>query len=1442
LLFALAMGPATGIASAQATTSPNIIVSQETVLAAFPGGGGQSGAVPAGDTLAVSPLGVIGGDTYGNQIVLYPSAGGTPQVLGSSVWNPAGVAVDAQNNLYIALSYGATILKVPYVNGAYAAIGAGQTINGNNGPSYPVGTPNCTGNDTVECLMSDATTPGQGGINSLVFDAQGDLFYATSSNTGSNPNAIFECTAACLYTGTPAPTLLFQEATSSTGTTTGQLNIGDIAVDTAGNIFFTDSAINTSVTQESFSSNLNELPVSSSQTTGYASSQTVIYSYTPPSVGQYNNEIDGVAVDANDTVYALIQNTGGIIAFPSTGGAYSTSDWYTVSNVNGKMLAMDKQGNFYEDTYVSGDTMVRISVNNLTAAPSATGSPSTTGSTVTTFLNDSSCSSTPTVTFASSSTAFAAATSGTCSSTYTGDASYATTVTFTPTFGGINTAKLTATDSVSSTDTDTATVTGVGTGTLATPTFSPAAGSYTAAQTVTISDASGGASIYYTTDGSTPMVGASDTVQYTVPIAVSASETINAIAVDTGDTNSADATAQYTLNIPPAATPVFSNTGGTFTTPQSVTLSDSTSGSSIYYTTDGTTPMVGASDTVLYTGPITVSTSETITAIATALGAAASSPATAAFTISLPASAFQNVVITQSTEIGTGIFSSSSGGYQSGSVPAGDSIAVNSLGDVITGDTYGNEVFLLNPQTGVTSVLGTLTNVNGVAVDSQNNLYIGFSYTPAVLKIPFVNGAYAAIATVSTDPPYPSGTPNCNGSSDTVECVMNNVTAGGADIISMVFDSAGDLFYSSGLSGGTNNAIFECTVACLYSTNATPAPTQLFQEQTNSTAQLSIGGLALDTSNDLFFTDSAIAASQESASSNLNELPVASGGTGYATTQTVIYTYTPSAAVAYGAEIDGVAVAANGTAYALFQGAASGQDADPGILAFPVSSGTYNSSQAYLVSTQNGKAMTNDALGNLYVADDAQDLWEISVDNLTLPSVALEATPSTATNITTILNDGTCSSNPTVTFAASGTSASAFSATTTGTCASTTTATGTGASFATTVTFTPSAVGTNSATLTATDSSSNTGAAAVSGTGIQPTAVDTPTFSPVAGTYNGSQTVTISDATTSPVPTIYYTTDGSAPVVGASDTVQYSGPITVSSTETITAIAVATGLTNSASASAIFTITPPAATPTFSPAAGTFETVQTVTISDATAGATIYYTTDGTTPMVGSGSAIPYTGPIIVGATETINAIATATGYSSSAEASAAYTINLPAPSFTITSANSTVTVPSGGSGTVTLTLTANAAFNGGISFACAGFLPIGDTCSFNPASVTLTAGGSSTTTLTVSVATATASIHHGPSPLLPGTMMAAALCLLGFRKRRGLQMMLLLVISAIGLTMFSGCTSTTSSSATSSQIAVTATGASCPATDLTCVSNPVQGGPTPTTVVQTINLVLTAQ
>jgi len=82
---------------------------------------------------------------------------------------------------------------------------------------------------------------------------------------------------------------------------------------------------------------------------------------------------------------------------------------------------------------------------------------------------------------------------------------------------------------------------------------------------------------------------------------------------------------------------------------------------------------------------------------------------------------------------------------------------------------------------------------------------------------------------------------------------------------------------------------------------------------------------------------------------------------------------------------------------------------------------------------------------------------------------------------------------------------------------------------------------------------------------------------------------------------------------------------------------------------------PLAATPTFSTAPGIYLGSQSVTISDSTPGASIYFTTDGSRPATGS---TLYSGPVTVASSATLQAIATANGYSQSAVASAAYSIS----------------------------------------------------------------------------------------------------------------------------------------------------------------------------------------
>jgi len=320
--------------------------------------------------------------------------------------------------------------------------------------------------------------------------------------------------------------------------------------------------------------------------------------------------------------------------------------------------------------------------------------------------------------------------------------------------------------------------------------------------------------------------------------------------------------------------------------------------------------------------------------------------------------------------------------------------------------------------------------------------------------------------------------------------------------------------------------------------------------------------------------------------------------------------------------------------------------------------------------------------------------------------------------------------------------------------------------------------------------------------------VATPTFTPAAGAYTSAQSVSISDATSGS--TIYFTTNGTAPTTSST---AYVGPITVSSTETLEAIAVATGDTNSAVASAAYTITvsmPVVATPTFTPAAGAYTSAQSVSISDATSGATIYYTTNGSTPTT---SSTAYTGPITVSSTETLEAIAVDKGDTNSAVASAAYTISSPA-NFTLAASPASLTVDSGDQGTVTLSVTPQNGFDSPVSLTCSG-LPAGATCSFAPATVT-PSGAAATTQLTISVSAQSSALQPGSRPVLPFAALAATVCLLGWRKRHSWHPWLLLAVAYAGLRLLSGCgggssaatSPTPTPTVTTSTVTVTATSA----------------------------------
>lgn len=123
---------------------------------------------------------------------------------------------------------------------------------------------------------------------------------------------------------------------------------------------------------------------------------------------------------------------------------------------------------------------------------------------------------------------------------------------------------------------------------VAKPTITPASGTYTEAQTVTITNNAEGATVYYTTDGTTPTA---SSTPYSGPFTLSKSGTytIKAIAI-AGEQSSLIATSTITINIV-VPTPTFTEASGTaFSEPYTIHLT-APEGYTIYYTTGATSPV-----------------------------------------------------------------------------------------------------------------------------------------------------------------------------------------------------------------------------------------------------------------------------------------------------------------------------------------------------------------------------------------------------------------------------------------------------------------------------------------------------------------------------------------------------------------------------------------------------------------------------------------------------------------------------------------------------------------------------------------------------------------------------------------------------------------------------------------------------------------------------------
>lgn len=171
---------------------------------------------------------------------------------------------------------------------------------------------------------------------------------------------------------------------------------------------------------------------------------------------------------------------------------------------------------------------------------------------------------------------------------------------------------------------------------------------------------------------------------------------------------------------------------------------------------------------------------------------------------------------------------------------------------------------------------------------------------------------------------------------------------------------------------------------------------------------------------------------------------------------------------------------------------------------------------------------------------------------------------------------------------------------------------------------------------------------------VEPVAI-----SPAGGSFFDSVDISLSTPTTGT--TIHYTIDGTDPTTAST---VFTAPFTLTtnvSPQTVKAFAVRTDWAGSTITSETFTVTPRPTTEvvTFNPPAGTFQDSVDVSLSSATPGATIHFTTDGTDPT--SASTV-FSTPINLTASATLKAFATFPSFNDSAITSAAYIIDTTPP------------------------------------------------------------------------------------------------------------------------------------------------------------------------------------
>ena len=739
---------------------------------------------------------------------------------------------------------------------------------------------------------------------------------------------------------------------------------------------------------------------------------------------------------------------------------------------------------------------------------------------------------------------------------------------------------------------------------VANPQFNPAGGIYVGAQPVSITSATAGSEIYYTLDGSRPT---SSKTRYTAPFTVGANSTVKAIAIKQPDLSDSDViTAEYFIRIPK---PSFSVAGGTYNEEKSVSITSGVTGAVIYYTTDGSEPR--AEYQYLYGGPINVLRSMTIKAMAVKAGMLYSEAAIAQYVIKVKTPEFNP--------------------------PPGNYTDTQSV--AITCQTPNSAIYYTLNGTAPTPSSTLYTNPLTVSVNT--------TIKAVAVKSGLVNSDIAAaVYVVQPRAAKPQMTPPGGVYNSARSVTINSATAGA--VIKYTTDgstpSASSATYSGAITVSATSVVKAIAIksGMLDSLVASESYTIDAALQMAETPAFNPPGGAYNASQNVTITSATAGAAIHYT---LDGSYPTTSSPAYITPVTIDASKTIKAI----AVKSGMAHSAVASATYVIKAAAP---------VFSPAAGTYTATQNITITSATAGAVikyTSDGSAPSQSAGTVYSAPVVVVQNTILRAIALK-TGMADSDISQAaygirvaapvmsLDSGTYEGDKLVTITCA-TAGAAIRYTTDGSAPSTTEGTLYSGAVAVSTSMTLKAIAYKSnmldSEITAKTYTIKTAA---------------PVFSPAPGAYAGSVTISIACATGGAV--IYYTTDGSTPTTASA---QYGAPFAIETSQTIKAFAQKAGLGESTVVSAAYVISVPA--PTFSPAPGTYQTAQNVTISCAMSGAVIRYTTDGSTPTAAS---TQYSSPISVTATTTVKAIGIKAGAQNSNVATAVYTIGVPVapPSF----------------------------------------------------------------------------------------------------------------------------------------------------------------------------------